>query len=285
MKTEDTVRLLANMPLSPSKTRDLLGRLGQQPKRFLGQNFLVDGNIVHKSLELAEVKPGVAVVEVGPGLGTLTSVLLEAGAEVWAIEKDRNLHAYLADTLVRQFPTLHLLEGDALEHPRAGLTAERAGDFKVVANLPYAISTLWMDEILSGPLPNRMVLMLQQETAQRCVAKCGTKQFSVISIFVQSAYVVERGHKVGAACFYPKPGIESYLINLALRPFPFVFEPPVKQIIRACFQQRRKQIGSLLRDRLPNHGAAWLSELTTAGFDARVRPEDIPPQLWQRLYI
>jgi len=85
------------MPLSPSATRDLLARLGLSPKRFLGQNFLVDGNIVRKSIELAEVRPGDTVVEVGPGLGTLTSGLLEAGAEVWAVEKDRGLHAYLAE--------------------------------------------------------------------------------------------------------------------------------------------------------------------------------------------
>ena len=83
------------MPLSFSATRDLLASLGHQPKRFLGQNFLVDGNIVRKSLDLAAVAAGDTVVEVGPGLGTLTSALLDAGAEVWAVEKDRTLHAHL----------------------------------------------------------------------------------------------------------------------------------------------------------------------------------------------
>ncbi|MBP6508816.1 MAG: ribosomal RNA small subunit methyltransferase A, partial [Opitutaceae bacterium] len=81
------------MPLSPTATRELLTRLGHSPKRFLGQNFLVDGNIVRKSLELAEVSPGDVVVEVGPGLGTLTSALLEAGATVWAVERDATLAA------------------------------------------------------------------------------------------------------------------------------------------------------------------------------------------------
>src|SRR5687768_10024736 len=110
------------MPLSPTATRDLLAQLGHQPKRFLGQNFLVDGNIVRKSLELAEVRPGDTVVEVGPGLGTLTTALLEAGAEVWAVEKDRHLHEHLATTLVPRFPsTFHLLEADAVEQPLAGL--------------------------------------------------------------------------------------------------------------------------------------------------------------------
>lgn len=110
------------MPLSPSATRELLAKLGHHPKRFLGQNFLVDGNIVRKSLELACIAPGDTVVEIGPGLGTLTSALLRAGATVWAVEKDRALHAHLADSLAREFPdTFHLLEGDAVEHPLAGL--------------------------------------------------------------------------------------------------------------------------------------------------------------------
>src|SRR3954464_5217336 len=109
------------MPLSPTATRDLLAQLGHQPKRFLGQNFLIDGNIVRKSLELAEVRSGDIVVEVGPGLGTLTAPLLEAGAEVWALEKDRMLHAYLAEELAPKFPDrFHLLEADAVEHPLAG---------------------------------------------------------------------------------------------------------------------------------------------------------------------
>src|SRR6478736_5688943 len=111
------------MPLSPSATRELLTRLGHQPKRFLGQNFLVDGNIVRKSLELAGIAAGDVVVEIGPGLGTLTSALLEAGAEVWAVEKDRQLHAHLVETLVPVHPNFHLLEGDATAYPIANLPA------------------------------------------------------------------------------------------------------------------------------------------------------------------
>src|SRR5471030_1970220 len=110
------------MALTPTATRALLTRLGHTPKRFLGQNFLVDGNIVRKSLELAQVAPGDAVVEIGPGLGTLTGALLEAGAEVWAVELDRTLHAHLEESLSARFPgMLHLMEGDAVELPLAGL--------------------------------------------------------------------------------------------------------------------------------------------------------------------
>src|SRR5690606_10330680 len=118
---------ILTMPLSPTATRDLLAQLGHQPKRFLGQNFLVDGNIVRKSLELAGVRAGDTVVEIGPGLGTLTEALLEAGANVWAVEKDRTLHQHLTETLLPRFPTtFHLLEGDAVEHPLAGLPADSA---------------------------------------------------------------------------------------------------------------------------------------------------------------
>ena len=111
------------MPLSPTATRTLLAQLGHNPRHFLGQNFLVDGNIVRKSLALAEIQPRDTVVEIGPGLGTLTAALLEAGADVWAVELDPALHAHLAGTLGPRFPaSFHLLSsGDAVEHPLAGL--------------------------------------------------------------------------------------------------------------------------------------------------------------------
>lgn len=298
------------MPLSPSATRELLARLGHEPKRFLGQNFLVDGNIVRKSLELAQVQAGDTVVEIGPGLGTLTAALLAAGAEVWAVEKDRNLHAHLAETLAKDQPRFHLLEGDAVEHPLAGFDPLEAGcphpaagahdnprgegtpsppsavrPFKIVANLPYAIATPWLDGVLSGPLPGRLVLMLQQEAAQRYVAQPGSKTFGAISIFLQSAYAVAPGHKVDASCFFPQPDIESYLLHLTRLPEPYVFPAAAKALIRACFQQRRKQIGGLLRGKLPDGGAAWLAQLTAAGLGAHTRPEQIPAAHWRQLTV
>ena len=275
------------MPLTPSSTRELLAQLGHQPKRFLGQNFLVDGNIVRKSLELAGVEAGDTVIEIGPGLGTLTSALLEAGASVWAVEKDRTLHAHLTETLLPRFPeTFHLLEGDAIEHPLAGLPAVSGQTaFKIVANLPYAIATPWLDGVLSGPLPERMVLMLQQEAAQRYTAKPGSKAFGAISIFLQSAYSVAPGHKVEPGCFFPRPDIDSYLLHLVRRSDPFIFPAETKALIRACFQQRRKQIGGLLRDRLPDHGLGWIKILEASGLSAQTRPEAIPTELWQSLTV
>ena len=293
------------MPLTPTSTRELLASLGHNPKRFLGQNFLVDGNIVRKSLELAQITSADNVIEIGSGLGTLTSALLETGARVWAVEKDATLHAHLAATLAQKFPaTFHLIEGDALDYPLAGLEGRanppgeplnlaahpegspypKTPHFKIVANLPYAISTPWMDAVLSGPLPERMVLMLQQEAAQRYTAAPGTKHYSAISIFLQNACDIAPGHKVSAACFYPRPDIESYLLHLVRKPQPFIFSPEAKTLIRACFQQRRKQLGALLRDRMPDGArAAWFARLAADGLTSQARPEEVPAALWRHL--
>ena len=192
-------------------------------------------------------------------------------------------HAHLSDTLLPAFPdAFHLLEGDAVEHPRAGLPA--ATDFKIVANLPYAIATPWLDEILSGPLPSRMVLMLQLEAAQRYAAQPGSKSFGAISVFLQAAYEIAPGHKVSAGCFHPRPDVESHLLHLVRRPQPQVLDRAAKALVRECFQQRRKQIGSLMRSRLPAPKLeAWLGELAAVGLDGTARPEDIPVGCWQRL--
>jgi 16S rRNA (adenine1518-N6/adenine1519-N6)-dimethyltransferase len=272
------------MALTPTETRVLLAKLGLTPRRFLGQNFLVDGNIVRKSLELAMVGAGDAVVEIGPGLGTLTGALLEAGAEVWAVELDRTLHAHLESDLAGRFRgTLHLTEGDAVELPLAGIPADRARDCKVVANLPYAISTPWMDAVLSGPLPARMVLMLQREAADRYSASPGTRNFGAISIFLQAAYESAPGHRVSPMCFHPRPDVESSLVNLVRRAVPYVFAPGDKALIRGCFQQRRKQIGAVIRDRLPGREREWLELLRSEGFPHTVRAEAIPVPTWIRL--
>jgi len=142
-------------PLSPTETRALLESLGHRPVKNLGQNFLIDGNIVRKSLELANIEPGDNVVEIGPGLGTLTQALLDAGANVYSIEKDRRLAEYIRKMELSSKGQLNLLEGDAMDFPLAGLPAD-VSRFKIVANLPYAISTPWMESIINGPTPQSM---------------------------------------------------------------------------------------------------------------------------------
>ncbi len=270
------------MPLSPSATQALLVKLGHRPRHSLGQNFLVDGNIVRKSLAFAEVSPGEPIIEVGPGLGTLTHALLESGADVWAVEIEPVFLSHLAATLAPRFPdTFHLLEGDAVEHPLAGYKGPAA--LKIVANLPYAIATPWLDAVLSGPLPERMVLMLQQEAAQRYTAQPGSKAFGAISIFVQAAYEIAAVHRVAAVCFHPRPEVESCLIHLRRKTSPVALAPAARRLIRTIFQQRRKQIGALTRGLPAAARDPWMEQLLAAGFSTRTRPEAIPVDLWLRL--
>ena len=151
------------MPTYPtlSVVKAVLQKHSLAPSKRLGQNFLIDANIARKSLEMAAIQLGDTVVEIGPGLGALTQLLLDCGCEVHAIEKDAGLYRYLEEDLLPRFREhLNLVHGDALDEPLATLVDPKT-DFKIVANLPYAISTPWLDTVLSGSLPSRMVLMLQ----------------------------------------------------------------------------------------------------------------------------
>ncbi|WP_269525902.1 16S rRNA (adenine(1518)-N(6)/adenine(1519)-N(6))-dimethyltransferase RsmA [Coraliomargarita parva] len=270
------------MPLSPSQTRELLAQIDHLPNKKLGQNFLIDGNIVRKSIELAEIGPGSRVVEVGPGLGTLTQAILGSGAELWAVERDRTLASHIRERIQPSHTRLHLTEGDCLDHPRAELP-EDTSSFRIVANLPYAVSTPWMDAVLSGPLPERMVLMLQKEAADRYVAPCGNKTFGAISIFLQAAYKLHSQHLVSANCFYPAPKVDSTLIRLDLKDQPSVLPAPVKDCIRRIFTQRRKQLGALCRKDPYQPATEWFSSLVKKGYSPTVRPEEIPTGEWVNL--
>ena len=265
--------------LSPSQTTDILKEIGHDPVKKLGQNFLTDSNIVRKSLELAEVKEGDIVVEVGPGLGTLTGALLQAGAKVFAVELDKRLHAHILETF-KGNPNLNLIWGDAVKYPLAGLPND-IKDFKIVANLPYAISTIWLEKVLSGRLPQKMSLMLQQEAAARFTAKKSTSEFSPISIFLNSAYRVKCSHKVSASCFYPRPKVNSALLALEILESPYVFKPRTKELMRKIFSRRRKQIFSILKDLKDESALKWLEENTE--IKPADRPETIAPELWRKL--
>ena len=273
-------------PLSPNETRDLLARLSHMPKKWLGQNFLIDGNIVRKSLELGEVKAGDTVVEVGPGLGTLTRTLLCAGADLFAIEADRTMHFHLTESLLPRFPpTFHLKEGDAVDFPRAGLTDATDGSFKVVANLPYAISTPWMDAICAGPHPSMMVLMLQREAAERLTAEVGTGHWSAVTAQVHLAFEKIKVHPVPAQSFNPPPKVDSCLLVLRRRPDAKRLSLRAREVARMLFTQRRKQVGSAAKKLFPDSPdvAAWLADLPRYGLTSLARPETIPAEAWLTL--
>lgn len=280
-------------PFNLSQTRELLGLLGHFPKKRLGQNFLIDGNIVKKSLELAEIVPGDTVVEVGPGLGTLTTTLLQAGARVFAVERDAALAAHLRERVLPEYPeNFSLLEGDAMDFPLAEFPQKTpAGTpFKIVANLPYAISTPWMDAVLEFEnLPKTLVLMLQKEAADRFTGTPGTKNYGALSVFLDAAYERAPGHNVSARCFFPPPKIDSCLLHLRLRDDAKKFVPAAKKIIREIFIYRRKQLGAALKQidfppevppELVKNWFERLPEFSCAGTD---RPENIVPEAWRAL--
>ena len=272
------------MPLNPTSTRELLTELGHAPNKKLGQNFLIDGNIVRKSIQMADLQTGEQVVEIGPGLGTLSREILETGANLWAVERDPTLAEHLRQNVFSGRKSAHLVEGDCLEFPRGAMATSIAEDgFKIVANLPYAVSTPWMDAILSGPLPERMVLMLQKEAADRYVSAHGRKLYGAISIFLQSAFEETDRHLVAANCFHPAPKVDSILLRIDRRRDAFTFGKAQQECIRRIFTQRRKQLGSLCR-RDPYNGAQpWFTQLLENGFKETIRPEEVPVSEWRRL--
>ncbi len=276
------------MPLSPKQTRSQLDHLGHFPKKQLGQNFLVDGNIVRKSIELADFGPNEIVVEVGPGLGTLTRAMLAEGVEIYAVERDATLAAHLrAELLLEYADRFHLTEGDAVEFPLAALKTDQGAlqGFKIVANLPYAISTPWMERVLaSARLPDRMVLMLQKEAADRMVAASGTKAFGAVSIFLQAAFSLVERHPVSPSCFYPEPQVASVLVKFDRKADCKQFGQREREAIRGLFTQRRKQLNALCkRSAYAPELCAWFRQAVEQGLNESVRAEAVPLATWLRL--
>ena len=230
-------------------------QLQLRPSRVLGQNFLVDQNIARLIVMAAGLRATEAVLEIGPGLGALTELLLERAGQVVAVEKDARLAGYLRERFGRR-EKLQLVHGDALEFDFA---AALPSSFKVVANLPYAISTpLLMRLVESSARPRLMVLTVQREVGDRLTAQPRTKDYSALTLFTQLHYDVRRAHLVSRSCFLPMPTVESAVILLRLATHPLLepeLELPFKQMVRAAFLHRRK----MLRGVLPKSGLGdWM---------------------------
>ena len=273
------------MPLSPSETTALLDKLDHLPKKKLGQNFLIDGNIVDKSIQLADLPPSGNVVEIGPGLGTLTRKLLESGQTVHAVELDQRLADNLENTETEAIKNKQLIikRGDAVKHPLGSLP-ETTDQYAIVANLPYAISSAWLESVLNtGRLPIRMVLMMQKEAVERIWANPETKEYHALSIFISNAYEFTEKHQVSRKCFYPSPAVDSMLIRMDLSENYFLFPKIVRVLIRKIFTQRRKQLGSLAKKEDPVIGQIIFEWLDSINQPYSSRPEQISAEQWKRL--
>lgn len=268
--------------LSITALKQLLAHIDHTPQKHLGQNFLVDHNILKKALEWADPKEGEVFIEVGPGLGTLSQALLKKGVQLYAVEKDPKLAAYLKDTLAKDFQNFHILEADAVDAPLAGYSDPQP--CKLLANLPYSIASPWLGALLqSKVLPRSLVLFLQKEVADRFLAEEGSKERGALSLFLQAAYAPLGRHRVAPTCFYPAPQVDSVLLLLQRRADPYRFKLATQACIRDFFTQRRKQIGNLCKNLSTQSLENWINGLAAAGLTAESRPEDLPLWAWQML--
>ncbi len=255
-----------------SEMRELLAKRDIQLTRSLGQNFLHDQNQLQRIIEAAEIKPTDKILEIGPGLGPLTELLLEKAGEVLAIETDARLVDFLrerfgteersadllADVLTSQTKTsgepnegatFHLLHDDAL----AFLKREPRdwSDWKLVANLPYSVASPILVELAqSSRRPERMVTTLQLEVAQRLMAQADDDDYGVLTLLVQLDYEPRDSFKIPADCFFPAPNVDSMCVVLQRRTRPLLADgqrAAFVKIVKRAFSQRRKMMLKLLK--------------------------------------
>jgi 16S rRNA (adenine1518-N6/adenine1519-N6)-dimethyltransferase len=245
------------VPQTLTEIKALLQSRAIQPRHRFGQNFLVDANKMAQIVELAEVGEGETVLEVGPGTGALTEGLLAVGARVVAVEIDRDLCAILRKRLGGN-ARFTLIEADAMAGKsklNPAIDAALGGrdtPFAHVANLPYNIaSPLLATLTLNYPGMRRAVVMVQREVADRLVAAPGGKTYGPISVTLQATCAVRIAMTLPPSCFWPRPKVDSAVVEITRRDEPLTDDPRgLAKFTQRLFQQRRKQIGSILgRDR------------------------------------
>jgi 16S rRNA (adenine1518-N6/adenine1519-N6)-dimethyltransferase len=271
-------------PPTPGQLRRLLAAEGLRPRRSLSQNFLTDADALDAIVEAAELAAGDRVLEIGPGLGVLTRRLLAAGASVLAVELDPKLAAYLRREL-GEMSGFELLEADALDvHPREIFPGE---SFKLVANIPYHITSPLLHAFLEGERPPELaVLLVQLEVAERIAAPPG--QMSYLSVFVQNVASAEVVARVPAASFEPAPDVDSAILRLRQRKSPAVPAAEDRdgfyRVVQAGFRQRRKQIHNGLSRELPVSGSAVGAALDGCGIRPDRRPQTLSVDEWVCLF-
>lgn len=236
---------------NPSVTKEILDKNGIQLKKSLGQNFLVDQNIIDKIIASADLTSNDHVIEIGPGIGSLTQRLAEEAKEVWAIELDERFIGILEENL-NSYDNVNFIQADALEYDFSQLLTKLNGDsVKVVANLPYYITTPVIMRLLEEELPfEQVVVMVQKEVAERIVATPEDgKQYGSLSLAVRYYSQPEITEIVPRTVFMPQPKVDSAIVKLDIRQESVVEvkdEELLFKIIQAAFQQRRKTIRNSL---------------------------------------
>lgn len=246
-------------------------------KKSLGQNFLADPNIARKIVDAVDIRPGDSVLEIGPGRGALTDIALARGpARYVALEMDDAL----ADALSAAHPRLELIRGDALAYDWRGLAQDAT--WKIFGNLPYNIASPLMWDIVGQAEFDRAVFMVQLEVAQRLTAAPGGKQYGALSAFVRSHARAELLFKVPPQVFRPQPKVTSAVVRFFLQEN----RPDAKEngqlskTLHACFQLRRKQLGTILKSQ---GFADSVEKLRLIGIDPVQRPETLAPERFRAL--
>ncbi|MBQ4362287.1 MAG: 16S rRNA (adenine(1518)-N(6)/adenine(1519)-N(6))-dimethyltransferase RsmA [Lachnospiraceae bacterium] len=265
-----------------SRTKEIVTGSGFRFQKKFGQNFLIDPHVLAKITAASRLTPETAVIEVGPGIGTLTQELCEGAGRVIAVEIDRNLVEILHQTLAG-YPNLTIISSDILEidpqelHKMCGPFTE----VSMIANLPYNItSPLVMKYLEEAPFVSSMVLMLQEEVARRMQAAPGTKEYGSLSVAVQYYAEAEIAAYVPMNCFYPRPKVGSCVIRLTRREKPAVGvkdETLFFKVVRAAFNQRRKTVVNSLSNGLAEEFTKEQvrAALESAGVGEKQRGEEL----------
>ena len=240
--------MLESVIASPEVVHYICKRFDIKMSKKLGQNFLIKRGIVDEIVHAAELTPGEPVLEVGPGIGTLTQGLAQSGADVTAIELDRRLLEVL-DTILASYDNVRIVHGDVLKLDVATIMNHKP--FKVVANLPYYITTPIIMSLLESKLPiERLVVMVQKEVALRMVAKPGTKDYGALSVAVQYYTEPDIVLDVPPKSFLPAPAVTSSVIRCVLRdkpPVDVIDEKLFFRVVKAGFAQRRKTFSNTMK--------------------------------------
>ena len=240
--------MLESVIASPEVVHYICKRFDIKMSKKLGQNFLIKRGIVDEIVHAAELTPGEPVLEVGPGIGTLTQGLAQSGADVTAIELDRRLLEVL-DTTLASYDNVRIVHGDVLKLDVPTIMNHKP--FKVVANLPYYITTPIIMSLLESKLPiERLVVMVQKEVALRMVAKPGTKDYGALSVAVQYYTEPDVVLDVPPKSFLPAPAVTSSVIRCILRnkpPVDVIDEKLFFRVVKAGFAQRRKTFSNTMK--------------------------------------